>query len=139
MFKFDERFLKNVGLMDLPEAQKGAFLEYAQDQLEIRIGEAMSKSLDEKQLEELEHIIDNDADTMNAILETLGDYHEDEVYQTLKTNTNAQDDDPNLMSDYITAKWLDKNCPQYQQIIKDNIAALQKEISEQKEAILAAA
>lgn len=139
MFKFDNRFLESVGLADLPEAQKAAFLEYAQDQLEIRIGEAMSNSLSDEQLDEFERIIENDADTMNAILEGLeGDYHADEVYQTLKTNTGAEDDDPNLLSDYITAKWLDKNCPQYQQIIKDSLVALQKEISEQKDAILAA-
>ncbi len=138
MFKFDDRFLESVGLAGLPEAQKEAFLEYAQDQLEIHIGEAMSESLNEGQIEEFERIIDNDADTMNAILASLGDYRNDEVYQVLKANTGAQDDDPGLMSDYITAKWLDKNCPQYQQIIKDNIAALRKEISEQKDAILAA-
>ncbi len=138
MFKFDESFLESVGLTDLPEEQKKAFLEYAQDQLEIRIGEAMSENLSEDQLAEFERIIDNDNDTMEGLLKGYGDYHNDEVYKTLKTNTGAEDDDPHLMSDYVTAKWLDDNCPQYQQIIKDSIVALQSEISEQKEAILAA-
>ena len=138
MFKFDESFLESVGLTDLPEEQKKAFLEYAQDQLEIRIGEAMSENLSEDQLAEFERIIDNDNDTMEGLLKGYGDYHSDEVYQTLKNNTGAEDDDPHLMSDYVTAKWLDANCPQYQQIIKDSIVALQSEISDQKEAILAA-
>lgn len=138
MFKFDESFLENVGLTDLPEEQKKAFLDYAQDQLEIRIGEAMCEKLSDEQLDEFERIIDNDNDTMMNLLKGYGDYHNDEVYQTLKKNTGAEDDDPHLMSDYVTAKWLDNNCPHYQQIIRDSIVALQSEISEQKEAILAA-
>ena len=38
MFKFDDNFLNSVGLAELQEKKKAAFLEYAQDQLEVRIG-----------------------------------------------------------------------------------------------------
>ena len=138
MFKFDNRFLDSVGLTDLPDAQKEAFLQYAQDQLEIRIGETMSESLSDDQLNEFERIIDNDSDTIQGLLNSYGDYQNDEVYQTLKRNTGAQDGDASLLSDYVTAKWLNQNCPQYQQIIKDSLTSLQDEIREQKDAILAA-
>lgn len=138
MFKFDNRFLDSVGLADLPDSQKEAFLQYAQDQLEIRIGESMSESLNDDQLSEFERIIDNDPATLRGLLDSYGDYQNDEVYQTLKRNTGAQDGDANLLSDYVTAKWLSQNCPQYQQIIKDSLADLQNEIREQKDAILAA-
>lgn len=138
MFKFDNRFLDSVGLADLPDSQKEAFLQYAQDQLEIRIGESMSESLNDDQLSEFERIIDNDPATIQGLLDSYGDYQNDEVYQTLKRNTGTQDGDANLLSDYVTAKWLNQNCPQYQQIIKDSLADLQDEIREQKDAILAA-
>ena len=138
MFKFDNRFLDSVGLADLPDSQKEAFLQYAQDQLEIRIGESMSESLNDDQLSEFERIIDNDPATLQGLLDSYGDYQNDEVYQTLKRNTGAQDGDASLLSDYVTAKWLNQNCPQYQQIIKDSLADLQDEIREQKDAILAA-
>lgn len=138
MFKFDNRFLDSVGLADLPDSQKEAFLQYAQDQLEIRIGESMSNSLNDDQLSEFERIIDNDPATLQGLLDSYGDYQNDEVYQTLKRNTGAQDGDASLLSDYVTAKWLNQNCPQYQQIIKDSLADLQDEIREQKDAILAA-
>ena len=138
MFKFDNRFLDSVGLADLPDSQKEAFLQYAQDQLEIRIGESMSESLNDDQLSEFERIIDNDPATLQGLLDSYGDYQNDEVYQTLKRNTGTQDGDANLLSDYVTAKWLSQNCPQYQQIIKDSLADLQNEIREQKDAILAA-
>ena len=67
MFKFDNRFLDSVGLTDLPESQKEAFLQYAQDQLEIRIGEKMSENLTNDELDEFENIIDNDADTIQGL------------------------------------------------------------------------
>ena len=138
MFKFDNRFLDSVGLADLPDSQKEAFLQYAQDQLEIRIGESMSESLNDDQLSEFERIIDNDPATLQGLLDSYGDYQNDEIYQTLKRNTGAQDGDNSLLSDFVTAKWLNQNCPQYQQIIKDSLADLQDEIREQKDAILAA-
>ncbi len=138
MFKFDNRFLDSVGLADLPDSQKEAFLQYAQDQLEIRIGESMSESLNDDQLSEFERIIDNDPATLQGLLDSYGDYQNDEVYQTLKRNTGAQDGDNSLLSDYVTAKWLNQNCPQYQQIIKESLTDLQNEIREQKDAILAA-
>ncbi|MCR4753611.1 MAG: DUF5663 domain-containing protein [Candidatus Saccharibacteria bacterium] len=138
MFKFDNRFLDSVGLADLPDSQKEAFLQYAQDQLEIRIGESMSESLNDDQLSEFERIIDNDPATLQGLLDSYGDYQNDEIYQTLKRNTGAQDGDANLLSDFVTAKWLNQNCPQYQQIIKESLTDLQNEIREQKDAILAA-
>ena len=124
MFKFDNRFLDSVGLADLPDSQKEAFLQYAQDQLEIRIGESMSESLNDDQLSEFERIIDNDPATLQGLLDSYGDYQNDEIYQTLKRNTGAQDGDNSLLSDFVTAKWLNQNCPQYQQIIKDSLAIL---------------
>jgi len=138
MFEFDETFLESVGLTGLPEEQKKDFLNYAQDQLEIRIGESMSAGLSEEQLLEFEHIIDNDADTINGLIEKYGNYHEDTMYQNIKRNTGAEEDDAQLMADYVTAKWLDDNCPHYRKIIEDSIESLRSEIREQRDVILAA-
>ena len=98
----------------------------------------MSESLNDDQLSEFERIIDNDPATIQGLLDSYGDYQNDEVYQTLKRNTGTQDGDANLLSDYVTAKWLNQICPQYQQIIKESLTDLQDEIREQKDAILAA-
>ena len=139
MYKFDNRFLESVGLTDLPDSQKREFLKYAQDQLEVRIGEKMSEGLTDEQLDEFERVVDNDADTIMGLLATLGDYHQDETYKTLMQNTGAADDDAQLVADFVTAKWLDKNCPNYQEIIRTSLEELQAEIRSQKDAILASA
>ena len=137
MFQFDESFLEQVGLSNMPQEQKDNFLQYAQDQLEVRIGEKMSEDLSEAQLDEFEKIIDNDQETVQKWLAQLGDYQNDETFIKLKEDADMDGNDQMLLADYVTAKWLDQNCPQYQQIIHDVMGELQEEISQQKDAILA--
>ena len=137
MFQFDEGFLDSVGLSEMPEEQKGSFLQYAQDQLEVRIGEKMSEGLSESQLDEFERIIDNDQETIQGMLAQLGDYKNDEVYKNLLDDSDVAEDSPEFLNDYVTAKWLNKNCPQYQDIIRETVEGLRDEISSQKDAILA--
>ena len=137
MFQVDESFLEQVGLSNMPQEQKDTFLQYAQDQLEVRIGEKMSEGLSEEQLDEFEKIIDNDQETVQKWLAQFGDYQNDETFIKLKEDADADGDDQMLLADYVTAKWLDQNCPQYQQIIHDVMGELQEEISQQKDAILA--
>jgi hypothetical protein len=136
MFQFDESFLESVGLSNMPEEEKENFLQYAQDQLEVRIGEKMSEGLTEEQLDEFEKIIDNDQETVQKWLDQLGDYKNDETYKKLLEGAEDEEDSPQFLNDFVTAKWLDKNCPQYQDIIKDAMKGLQDEIASQKDAIL---
>ena len=56
--EFDEKFLQEMGLQAMPEDQKKQFLEYIQEELEIRIGERISKGLTEAQLNEFDGITD---------------------------------------------------------------------------------
>ena len=56
--QFDERFLQEMGLSAMPEEQKQQFLDYIQEELEVRIGERISKGLTEEQLNEFDMITD---------------------------------------------------------------------------------
>lgn len=56
--QFDENFLQEMGLSAMPEEQKNRFLRYVQEELEIRIGERISKGLTEVQLNEFDMITD---------------------------------------------------------------------------------
>jgi hypothetical protein len=134
MYKFDDRFLDSVGLADLPADQKESFLQYAQDQFEVRIGEKMAEGLSDAQLDEFEKIIDNDQDTVNKWLGEAGDYRNDDVFKKLVEANGGEDAE--TVNDYVTARWLNQNCPQYQQIIKDTLDGLRNEISANKEQII---
>ena len=86
--EFDEQFLQELGLSAMPENEKQDFLNYIQEQLEIRIGERISKGLTETQLNEFDLI----ADPAEA------------------------------------AKWLEKNRPDYREIVTRTINEMKDEI-----------
>ncbi len=56
--EFDEKFLADMGLSAMPEDQKRDFLAYVQEELEIRIGERISRGLSPAQLAEFDAITD---------------------------------------------------------------------------------
>ena len=56
----DEQFLQEMGLSAMPAEEKQRFLNYVQEELEIRIGERISKGLTEAQLYEFDTITDQD-------------------------------------------------------------------------------
>lgn len=66
MFKLDDDFLKSVGLGDLPEDQKKAFLQHLYEELELRVGTRLSEGMSEDQLGEFEQFIEN-ADDKGAV------------------------------------------------------------------------
>lgn len=86
--QFDENFLAEMGLQAMPEDQKQKFLDYVQEELEVRIGERISKGLTETQLNEFDMITDP---------------------------TEA-------------AKWLEKNRPDYREIVTRTIEEMKDEI-----------
>lgn len=56
--QFDDKFLADVGLSAMPEEVKADFLAFIQEELEIRIGERISRGLSEAQLQEFDAITD---------------------------------------------------------------------------------
>ena len=54
--QFDDKFLQEMGLSAMPEQEKQDFLNYVQEELEVRIGERISKGLTEAQLNEFDAI-----------------------------------------------------------------------------------
>ncbi len=86
--EFDEKFLQEMGLQSMPEDQKQQFLDYVQEELEVRIGQRISKGLTEVQLNEFDMITD-----------------------------------PNE-----AAKWLEKNRPDYREIVNRTIREMKEEI-----------
>lgn len=90
--QFDEKFLQEMGLSAMPEEQKQAFLKYVQDELELRIGERISRGLTEAQLNEFDLITDP-----------------------------AE-----------AAKWLEKNRPDYREIVNRTIEEMKEAIRESR-------
>ena len=60
MKKIDEDFLISVGLKSIPESQKAEFLAFIQEELELRIGERISRGVPEERLNEFDHLTSRD-------------------------------------------------------------------------------
>lgn len=58
--EFDEQFLQEMGLQAMPEDQKQPFLEYVQEELEIRIGQQIAKGLPPEKVQEFAQLSDPD-------------------------------------------------------------------------------
>ncbi len=94
--QFDEQFLQEMGLSAMPEDQKQAFLDYVQEELEVRIGERISKGLTETQLNEFDAITDQ-----------------------------AE-----------AAAWLERNRPDYREIVNRTIEEMKEEIRANRSKLL---
>ncbi len=96
--EFNEEFLQEMGLSAMPEEQKQRFLAYIQEELEIRIGQRISKGLTETQLNEFDMITDPKE----------------------------------------AAKWLEKNRPDYREIVNRTIEEMKSEIRANRDRLVGA-
>lgn len=137
MFQLDDKFLADIGLNDLPEEQKKAFLQHIYEELELRVGTRLSDGLSDQQLEEFEKIIDRDQATIDSWLAAhVQDYTNDEVFRRMQQALNRDPADPVLKAEYVATKWLEVNRPDYRDVVKAVLDELKTEIMANKEAIL---
>lgn len=94
--RFDEHFLQEMGLGAMPEEQKKKFLAYIQEELEVRIGERISRGLTEAQL--------NEFDSVGSQAEAT--------------------------------KWLEKNRPDYREIVSRTIEEMKAEIRANRDRLI---
>ena len=94
--QFDENFLKEMGLSAMPADKKQEFLNYIQEELEVRIGERISKGLTEAQLQEFDSLLGTEE----------------------------------------AAAWLEKNRPDYREIVNRTVAEMKEAIAKNRAALL---
>lgn len=138
MFQLDDKFLQELGLDQLPEDQKQAFLEQVYNSLEERVGVRLSEGLTDAQLEEFEGIIDRDPQKVASWLQVhASNFTQDETYQRLQQTTGMQADNPALMAEFAATKWLEVNRPNYRDVVAQVMQELKQEIGRDRDAILA--
>lgn len=137
MFQLDDNFLQQVGLGDLPDDQKQAFLDHFKEQLELRVGTKLSDGLQDAQLAEFESFIDRDEARVNEwITRNVPDYQNDPVFQQLSGGAPSDTPPLVLMSEYASLKWLGINRPDYRDVVARTMDELKAEIIANRDAIL---
>lgn len=137
MFQLDDKFLADIGLADMPEEQKQAFLQHIYEELELRVGTKLSDGLSDQQLEEFEKIIDKNQEAINNwVAIHVQDYQNDDIFKRMQQALQLDPADPNLKAEYVATKWLEVNRPDYRDVVKQVLDELKTEIMTNKEAIL---
>lgn len=137
MFQLDDNFLKDLGLEQLPEEQKRAFLQHIYEELELRVGTKLSDGLSDQQLDEFEGIIDRKEDAVAQWLTANApNYQADEVFTRLQQSTGLAADDLRLKAEYAATKWLEVNRPDYRAVVAQVLDELKSEIVKNRDAIL---
>jgi len=137
MFQLDDKFLEDIGLGELPDEQKKAFLQHIYEELEIRVGTRLSDGLSDQQLEEFEKIIDRDQATVDGWLSAhVPDPSSDEVFKRMQEALKLEPSDPVLRAEFTATKWLEVNRPDYRDVVKRVLEDLKAEILANRDAIL---
>lgn len=140
MFQLDDKFLQDVGLGDMPQDQKEAFLQHIYSELELRVGTKLSEGLSDDQMAEFEAFIDRDSEKAEAWFAAhLPNYAEQPDYQQLKSNAPEGVSALDILCEYGSLKWLEVNRSDYRQVVAAEMDKLKQEIIQNKEAILGAA
>lgn len=136
MFQLDDQFLKDLGLDQMPEEQKKAFLGHIYSELELRVGVRLSEGLTDEQLAEFEAFVDRNDEKVRAwITANSPDYANDQVYQQLKAASNSPDEAA-LLAEYASLKWLNMNRSNYREVVAQVLGELKQEIMSNRDTIM---
>ncbi len=137
MFQLDEKFLKELGLDQLPEEQRKPFLQHIYSELELRVGERLSQGMSEAQLDEFANIIDKTPGVVEGFLAKYApNYQQEPMFQRLLQASGAAADDTRLRDEFAATKWLEVNRPDYRDVVAAVMNELKKEIIANRDAIL---
>ena len=137
MFQLDDQFLKDLGLEQLPDEQKQAFLDHIYNELELRVGVRLSDGLSDDQLKEFESFVDrDDAKVRQWVSANAADYVNDQSYQQLKQNAPEGTDEGAILAEYASLKWLGMNRPNYRDVVSQVLGELKSEIMSNRDTLL---
>lgn len=139
MFQLDDRFLQDLGLGQMPEEQKQAFLEHIYSELELRVGQRLSDGLSDAQLEQFEAFIDrNEGSVRTWVAANAPNYQADPAFQQLQSGLAQGTDEIAVLAEYASLKWLGMNRPDYRDVVARTLEELKREIISNRDAILGA-
>jgi hypothetical protein len=137
MFKLDDSFLEELGLGQLPDEQKQAFLEHVYGQLELRVGTRLSDGLSDEQLSEFESFIDRDSEKVRQWVGAhAADYRNDPTFLQISQSAPEGTSEDDVLAEYASLKWLSLNRPDYRDVVKVVLDEIKQEIISNRDAIL---
>jgi len=110
MIKLDDQLLNDLGLGQLPKAERDQLLAHIFETLQMRVGTTLAQQMSDEQLDAFEAIV-----------------------QPSETNPGEDLDDETQAK---AAQWLEENFPSYKQVVADELEQLKSEIKRDAPAIV---
>ena len=121
----------------MPQDQKLPFLKHIYSELETRVGDEIARTMTNEQMLEFKKIINNDTRfAANWLSENEPTYRNDDLFINMIESTGYDEHDPRLLIEYVSAKWLQNNRPDYAQVVATEISKIKSEIKENRDKIL---
>jgi hypothetical protein len=137
MYKLDDEFLAQLGLSEMPAEQKQAFLQHIYSELEVRVGEKLTENMTDAQLDEFGVFVDkNEAGVRQWFATNLPNYVELPDYKMAVEKAGAGANELAVLADFGATKWLEKNRPDYPQVVGATLESLKQEIIANKDQIV---
>lgn len=127
--EIDDKFLEEVGLGGLEGERRKEFIRRTREELELRVGEEVSKGLSMEQIKEFEALSEGDQRIIKKlVLEMDSDFREDRVYQAILKRSGKENGDWSTLGEYLSVRWIQKNCPDYRAIVERVVNELKEKI-----------
>jgi hypothetical protein len=140
MFQVDDTFLEELGIKDIPEAQREKMRAQLTEELEDRIGEKVMANLSEEQITEFEGLFTQDDSHQHRWLQkNMPEYKQAADYKEFIKEAGVTEDQivpADVLADFVTVKWFETNSPDYQNLVKEAMEELKEELIHSRDTIM---
>lgn len=138
MFQVDDTFLEELGIKNIPEDQRAKMRAQLTEELEDRIGEKVMTGLNEGQITEFESLFTQDESHQHKWLQKhMPEYEETTDYKEFVEEAGVDGDVPaEVLADFVTVKWFEMNCPDYQNLVKEAMEELKEELTHSRDILM---
>ncbi len=144
----DDKFLEEIGLGALPEAEKPKMRAHIYETLEMRVGMRLASGMTSQQLNEFESFVSGDVARARTFLGTWKvDWEQDAGYLASIENAKKraseqgrelqQSDIDGVITEFAALQWLGANFPSYKDVVAEELNKLKAEIKAAAPQILA--
>lgn len=136
MFQIDDDLLEQMGVSALQGKDREEFKDFLRTTLQERVGDRLTDGMSDEKLDEFGYFMDGDVEAMKGWLNAnVPNYQNEESYLTFK-NSNPDVDEQDILSSYGSLMWLQINCPDYPQIVKQTMEEIKKDVLANRQAII---
>jgi hypothetical protein len=123
MFQLDDNLLRELGLGELPAAEKNKMLAHIYETLELRVGMKLAEQMSDAQLDEFEGFIDrnDEAGALKWLETNFPDYKQVVADELDKLKSEIKQQAPQIMQATISETGQDQP-PANDQTISDNLS-----------------